>query len=199
LAAHDVRAGRRRQAAAERGAGFDSILDVALAVEGILDGAIAGAAADVSLERRAEIRLLRLVQRSTGQNHAGGAEAALEALRVEKGLLHRMGAAVRRKALDGRDRTPLGTEGRDQAAMHRLAVEQNGAGAAIAGVATFLDAEMAEITQERAQALPRARRFRKRFAVDLKAHRCAASSNSLRISSASRSVMCLRQNGLPWT
>ena len=37
--------------------------------------------------------------------------------------------------------------------MHRLAVEQHRAGAAIAGVAAFLDAEMSELAQESAQTL----------------------------------------------
>ena len=69
-------------------------------------------------------------------------------------------APLARKALDGGDVAALGAERRDQAAMHRLAVEQHGAGAAVAGVAAFLDAEMAELAQERAQALPGARRLR---------------------------------------
>src|SRR5207249_4974441 len=69
---------------------------------------------------------------------------------------------------------------------------------AITGVAALFDAEMAELAQERAQALSRARLLRKRRAVDLEAHGRAVSSNSPRISSASRSVMCLRQSGLPW-
>ena len=48
-------------------------------------------------------------------------------------------------------------EGGDQATMHRLAVEQHGTGAAVAGVAAFLDAEMSEFAQERPQALARMR------------------------------------------
>ena len=84
--------------------------------------------------------------------------------------------------------------------MHRLAVDQHGAGAAVAGVAALLDAEMAELAQERAQALAGvAAVLRKLLAVDLEAHAYAVPCNSTRISSASRSVMCLRQNGLPWT
>ena len=168
-AAHHLRAGGRRQAAAEGGAGA-GVLDIGLAVERVLDRAIAGAAADIALQRSAEILPLRLVQRGAGQDHAGGAEAALESLRIEKRLLHRMGAAVGRQTLDGGDGVAVGAEGRDQAAMHRLAVDQHGAGAAVAGVAAFLDAEMAELAQERAQALAGARGFRKCLAVDLEAH-----------------------------
>ena len=165
-AAHHVRPGGRRQAAAEGGAG-GGVLDIGLAVERVLDRAIAGAAADIALQRGAEVLPLRLVQRGAGQDHAGGAEAALKSLRIEEGLLHRMRAAVAAKTFDGGDRVPLGAKRRDQAAMHRLAVEQHGAGAAIAGVAALLDAEMAELAQERAQALPGARRLREWLAVDL--------------------------------
>ncbi|MGY4481078.1 hypothetical protein ACVWWR_000269 [Bradyrhizobium sp. LM3.2] len=198
LAAHDVRACWRRQAAAECGAGLDVLIEIGLAEQRILDRTIAGAAADIALQRHAEIGALRLVERGTGQDHAGGAEAALKALRIEEGLLHRMCAAVPAETFDRGDGAPLGAEGRDQAAMHRLAVEQHGASAAIAGVAALLHAEMAELAQERAQALAGARCLRKRFAVDLEAHDGAAPRSSSRISSASRSVMCLRQSGLPW-
>jgi len=37
---------------------------------------------------------------------------------------------------------PLGAEGGDQATVHRLAIDQHGTGAAVAGIAAFLDAEM---------------------------------------------------------
>src|SRR5438445_4304213 len=81
-----------------------------------------------------------------------------------------MGATVRRKAFDGRHGVTGSAEGRDQATMHRLAVDQHRAGAAVAGVATLLDAEMAEFAQERAQALPGTRRFEKLPVVDLERH-----------------------------
>src|SRR5690349_23272846 len=108
-----------------------------------------------------------------------------------------MGATVRRKAFDRRHGVTVGAEGRDQAAMHRLAVDQHGARAAIAGVATLLDAEMPELAQERPQALPGPRRLFECLAVDLKAH--GEACNSPRIASASRSVIALRHIGLPWT
>ena len=81
--------------------------------------------------------------------------------------------------------------------MHRLAIDQHGAGAAVAGVAALLDAEMAELAQEGAQALAGLRRFEKLLAVDLERHAYAVPCNSTRISSASRSVMCLRHVGVP--
>ena len=79
--------------------------------------------------------------------------------------------------------------------MHWLVIEQHRAGAAIAGVAAFLDAEMAELAQERAQALPGAGLLLETLAVDRETQIRPTSSS--RISDASRSVMCLRQNGLP--
>ncbi len=195
-AAHDLRSGGGREAAAECGAG-GRVFDVVLAVECVFDRAVAGATADVALQRGAEVLPLRLVQRRAGQDHARCAEAALKPLRIQKRLLHRMGAAIGRKAFDRRHGVTVGAERRDQAAMHRLAVDQHGAGAAVAGVAALLDAEMAEFAQERAQALAGLRLIEKLFAVDLERHAYAVPCNSLRISSASRSVMCLRHIGLP--
>src|SRR5580692_10944694 len=167
-AAHQQRPRRRRQAAAERMA-RGGVLDIGLAVERVLDRTVAGAATDIPLQRRAEITLLSLIERGAGQNHASGAEAALKSLRVEKGLLHRMNGGFARKAFNGRDGMTFGAKRRNQAAMHRLVVEQNGT-----------------------QALPRARLLFETLAVDLEAH-----ESSSRISRANRSVMCLRQSGLP--
>src|SRR6478609_181985 len=108
-----------------------------------------------------------------------------------------MGAAIRGKAFNRRHGVTVGAERRDQAAMHRLAVDQHGAGTTVAGVAALLDAEMAEFAQERAQALSGLRRFKELLAIDLERHAYAVPCNSLRISSASRSVICLRHVGLP--
>ncbi len=54
------------------------------------DRAVAGAAAEIALERARQVGPLRLVEGGHGHDHAGGAEAALEALRVQEGLLHRV-------------------------------------------------------------------------------------------------------------
>ena len=153
-AAHHLRPGGGRQAAAERRAG-GGVLDIGLAVERGLDRAIAGAAADVAFQRGAEVLPLCLVQRGAGQDHAGGTEPALKSLRIEEGLLHRMRAAVARKTFDGGDCMPLGAKRRDQAAMHRLAVEQHRAGAAVAGITTLLDAEMRRARAERCAGIAR--------------------------------------------
>ena len=68
-AAHHLRSGGRGEAAAECGAGR-GVLDVVLAVQRILDRAIAGATADIAFQRGAEVLPLRLVQRRAGQDHA---------------------------------------------------------------------------------------------------------------------------------
>ena len=102
-----------------------------------------------------QVGALRLVEGGGGHDHAGRAEAALERLGVEEGLLHRVQLAVLREPLDRRDLATRGAEGGHQAAMHGRAVEPDGAGAAIARVAALLDAEPAVLAQEGAQALAR--------------------------------------------
>ena len=195
-APHHLRSGGCRQAAAECGA-RDGVFAIRLAVQRVFDGTIAGAAAQIAFQRCAEILPLRLVERCTGHDHARGAEPALKRLRIEKCPLHRMGTAIAREAFDGGDGMALGAKGGDQAAVHRLAIDQHGTGAAVAGVAPFLDAEMPELAQKSSQALSGAGIFRKRLAVDLEAHGCARPCSSARISSARRMVMCLRHAGLP--
>ena len=58
-------------------------------------------------------------------------------------LLHGMQLAVRGQTLDGRDLTTFGAVGRDETAVDRHAVEPDRAGAAVACVASLLDAEPA--------------------------------------------------------
>src|SRR5438093_2374699 len=156
LPGDDRLAERIRQA---RAAGFPGhiLLGRADAMDGILDGAIAGAAAQVALQHMGQIRSLLVVERGDRHDHAGRAKSALKRLRVQKGLLHRMQSALARQPLDRGDLTSGGAEGRHQAGMHRHSVEPDRAGAAIPGVAALLDAEAAVIAQARAQALTRLR------------------------------------------
>ncbi len=167
------------QAGAERLAG-DVRLDVAAAVQGVIDRPVAGAAAQVALQRMGQIRLLFLGQRHRRHDHAGRAEAALEGLRVVEGLLHRMQRAARGEALDRGDLAALAAERGYQAGMERLSVDMDRAGSAIAGVAALLDAEDVEIAEERAQALSGRRLGRIGPAVDL----ILAHASSRRICSA---------------
>ena len=147
----------------------DVLLDVALAVQRVDDRAIAGAAADIALERMRQVGLVRLVERGRGRrhDHAGRAVAALEGLRIVERLLDGMHLAVLGEALDGRDLAALAAEGGHQAGVERLAVEPHRAGAAVAGVAALLDAEHLQVAQEGAQALAGLRFGRVPTAIDL--------------------------------
>jgi len=129
-------------------------------VQGVIDAVIAGAAAKIALEPVGEILARRVVEGRGGHDHAGGAEAALKGLRIEKRLLHRVQLAVLRQAFDGGDLVAGTAEGGHEARVKRHAVEPYRAGAAVALVAAFLDAEEAEFAQEGPEALT-GRRFRR--------------------------------------
>jgi len=175
--------------------------------DGVADGPVAGAAAEIALEGNAEIPLLALVEGGRGHDHARRTEAALEALGCQEGRLHRVQGVGRRilrpagpgQTLDGRDAAPLGPEGWEQAAMHGLAIQMDRAGAAIARVAAFLHPEPASLAQIGAQALPGARRAIVPLAVDREPHAGAPSASASRISPARCWVMCRRQSGAPCT
>ena len=89
-----------------------------------------------------------------------------------------------REPLEGRDRAALGPEGGDEAAVDRLAVEPDRARAAVAGVASLLHAEPAEVAQERAQALAGPGLGREQLAVDGEFIGSRSSASSARICSA---------------
>ena len=125
------------------------------AVDRVGDRAISRAAAEIAFQRVRQVGPLLGAQRGDGHDHAGGAEAALECLRIEERLLRRMQRAVLRETLDGRHLAPGGAKGGHQARVHGRAVQPDGAGAAIAGVATLLHAEAAALAQEGAQTLAR--------------------------------------------
>ena len=133
---------------------------------------IAGASAEIALEVTRQVADLFLAEARRGHDHAGGAEAALEARGLHERGLHRMQFAVVRQAFDGGDSVAVGAKGGNQAAMNGDAVEPDGAGAAVAGVATLLDAEPSHLAQESSQALAGPRLFRESFAVDEVTHGC---------------------------
>ena len=196
LPGHDGGPGGSRKVAAARRHRI-GVVDVTHAADRVLDGAIAGAAAQIAFERGGKIVALGLVQARGGDDHAGRAKSALETLRLQEGTLHRMQRAARREAFDGRDLAAVGAKRGNQATVHGFAVQEHAAGAAIAGIAALLHPVMPELPQEGAQALAGARRHRIRNAVDDIAHGVAPGDNSRRISSASCKVMCLRQAGAP--
>src|SRR5204862_194882 len=104
----------------------------------------------------------------------GGAEAALQAVILAEGFLHRMQLAVLRQALDRQDVRALGLPGEHGAGFDRLAVDMDDAGAALRGVAPDMGACQ---TQTLAQVLdqPRCPDGPCRFAVRGGGHRAKKS------------------------
>ena len=114
----------------------------------------------------------------------GGAEAALEAGGVAELPLQRMQVLRRAEALDRGDLATVGAERGRDAAVHGVAVEPHRARAAIACVATLLDAVPAQRADERAQALAGTRLLVEGLAVHGVGHDQAPALSSIRISSA---------------
>src|SRR6185312_10824764 len=113
------------------------------------DVLVPGAAAQVAVDALADLLLGRrrivLQQVDRRHDHARRAEAALERVPVVERLLNRMQRAVRPgQALDRGDRAAVGLDREDRAALHGDAVEQDGAGTAVAGVATDHGPDLAE-------------------------------------------------------
>ena len=79
------------------------------------------------------------------------AETALDSAGVQESLLQNAGLAVVADAFHGDDVGTFGLAGQHAAAGHGLAVEDNGAGAALAFAAAFLDAEHTQIVMEQVQ------------------------------------------------
>lgn len=77
--------------------------------------------------------------------------AALEGVLFEEGSLHGMQFALPRKPLYGGDGTAFGLGGERQAGQHALAVDMNGAGAALTLVAALLGAGEAEMFTQRVE------------------------------------------------
>ena len=173
----------RQQSRSTRLAGF-IFLDRRDAVDRVFDRVIAGTSTEIALEVARQILDLFLGQTSGGHDHARRAETALEAGSLHKRMLHRMQIAILREAFDGGHLVAVGAKGGNQTAMNRDAVEPHGARAAVAGVATFFDAEPSYVAQKSSQALSGMRLFRKGFTVDEITHACTPPDSSRRISSA---------------
>jgi len=80
---------------------------------------------------------MRVEQAFHRHDHAGGAEAALEGLVFEKGLLHGIEVAVLRETFDGGDLFVFDIAGECEARADGFAVDQHGARATDADTATF--------------------------------------------------------------
>ena len=88
-------------------------------------------------------------ERHQGHQEAGRAEAALQAVRLPERLLQRVElAGPRRQPLDRRQLAAVGLHGEHQAGAHRLAVEQDRAGAAHAVLAADVGAGQAQLVAQ---------------------------------------------------
>jgi len=70
-----------------------------------------------------------------GHDEARRAEAALQAVLVPERLLQRMKLSILGHALDRGEVAAFGLNGEHRAALHRLSIDEDGAGAALARVA----------------------------------------------------------------
>ena len=106
---------------------------------------VAGAAAQVAFQRMRDLRVagLRVLgqQAAGAHHHARRAEPALQAVAGDEGLLHRVQRATGRgQPLHRGDAAAGGLQRQHAAALDGLAVQQHGAGAALAGVAADMGA-----------------------------------------------------------
>src|SRR6266536_316898 len=119
------------------------------------DVLVSGAPAQVAFEPFADLRVggvrVGVEQVDRGEDHARGAEAALESVPLVEGALHGVqGVVGAGEPFDGGDLAPVGLDGQDGAALHADEVvvgigHEHGAGAAVAGVATHHGAHLAEL------------------------------------------------------
>jgi hypothetical protein len=114
---------------------------------------VAGAAAEVALERHAHLVLagvgIALQQVRRGHDHPRRAVAALEAVVLPEALLDRVQRVGASEPLDRRDLTAIGLDREDRARLHRVAVEMDGAGAAVGRVTTDVRPGQAELVAQR--------------------------------------------------
>ena len=141
-------------------------------LHGVENGSIAGAAAQHSRERVLDCLFagpgLPSQQPDRGGEDAWRANAALRgAMRVQSGAQLCHYGLVVAEALDRFNRTPFRLPNGGQAGANRLAVDQHGAGSAIAGVAADLDARQAALlAQDMTEAFERRSGKARRFPVE---------------------------------
>ena len=133
--------------------------------DGLDDVLIAGAAAEIARHAKADVRGAGrrvVLQQTPGTgDHARGAKAALQAVMLAKALLQHRHAVRPGNALDRGDRGAIGLRGKDRAGFHRLAVQIDRAGAAMAGFsADMRPGQSRSLAQDVDRQLAR---FRQRF------------------------------------
>ena len=135
------------------------------------DVLVAGAAAEIGREHVEQLVVadVRIVLQRVRRQHqeARRAEAALQAVVVDEGLLQRMQLLAVGEPFDGADLPAVGLDREHQAGADRLAVEDDRAGAADAVLAADMRAGLAAVVADRVdQRLARLDADRVRAAVD---------------------------------
>src|SRR3954471_5118047 len=122
-------------------------------LDGVEDVPVAGAAADVSLQRLADLVVGRpriaVEQSLRAHQHPGSAIPALQCVVVRERLLQRMQLVVgRRESFDGLDLRAVGLDREQHAALDQRAVVDHRARAAVAGVAADVAAGQVEVVAD---------------------------------------------------
>ena len=115
----------------------------------VVAGAAAQHAADAVGDLGARRRRRAVEQVGCGHQHAGSADAALRGAVLQERAAQALGQPARANAFDGLDRRAAGLRRRHQAGAHLLAVEEHGAGAAVARLAADLGSGEAELVAQR--------------------------------------------------
>jgi len=98
--------------------------------------------------------LVQQLQRA--HQKSGGTIAALEAMTITEGLLHRMQFRPFGQPFHGQNFAPVGLEGEYRARLYAFAIQKNRTGAAVTGVAADVRAGQAEfLSQQLHQQRPR--------------------------------------------
>src|SRR3954468_17233654 len=100
---------------------------------------ITRAAAEIAVDGVAYVRLAGVgvfgKEGGRAHDHAGRAVAALEAVLDAEAFLHGIELVAFGDAFDGRELLAIGLDGQDGAGLDGFAIERDGAGAALGGVA----------------------------------------------------------------
>lgn len=104
---------------------------------GVYDVGIAGTTAEVAVQTVSDLLAGRvrvaLEQLDSGQDHAGSAETALQAVAFPEAFLHWMQLTVGGEPLDSGHFSSVGLDGEESAGFDGFAVKEDGAGTAQAG------------------------------------------------------------------
>src|SRR5437899_11440440 len=121
-------------------------------LDGLDDVRVPGAAAEVAADGLADLRLGGILvageQGAARDHHPRRAVAALQPVVLPERLLDRVQLSVLLQAFHRGDLRALGLDGEDRARLHRIAVEQHRAGAAVRGVAADVRAGQAQVLAE---------------------------------------------------